>query len=110
MKTLGMILATAGLVWFIARNPASAPIAPVTPAPAPVVVYVQAATPAPRPERVWSQMPDGHWVQHDRGVSAMQSLGLGGGGGGPIPTPKPVGGDAVRDQWGWKSKGALDKR
>ena len=41
---------------------------------------VTATAPAPNaPDtRVWTQLADGRWVQHDRRVSAMQSIGGGG--------------------------------
>lgn len=64
---------------------------------------------APANERAWSYMPQtGRWVEHDRSVSAMQSVGGGGNFAGPRPTPKPSASDEIKKAWGF-GKTKLDE-
>jgi hypothetical protein len=63
-------------------------------------------------QRMWSQLPSGEWVEHDRSVSGLQSVGGGGNNYARFPTtPTPDASSTISKQWGWDERGSpLDKR
>jgi hypothetical protein len=110
MKTI-LILAAVGLGGFALRdyNQREAKASRVRAEK--ILASMRQTAPAQGEERVWTQTQTG-WVNHQAGVSPMQSQGLGGGYAGMPREPKKLSGaDKAKAQFGWDKGGgtSLDR-
>lgn len=98
MKLLGTLLViAAAAVFFQTHRPAAVPALKIAGAASPVPAI------PPAPEKVWTQMMDGRWVEHNRDTTALGSMGLDVRADASRATPAPKPGD-----WMFTGKHPLD--